>query len=134
MKRFAVLILFTLGAAGSAGAYVRITTSNGQQPRWLFSPVSFWINEAGSPQISNGSEFTAVRAACQAWQNVESTNMRLDYKGTTSVRTIGRDSMNLVSFSDDTTPLGANTLAATFSFFGSANGQLFISEADILLN
>src|SRR5262245_49629780 len=97
-------------------------------------PVGFWISEFGSSQIPNGSEFNAVRAAFQAWQDIPSANIRLDYKGTAPVRAVGLDSMNLVSFADESSPLGSSTLAATFTFFGTVNGQTYIREADILFN
>src|SRR5262249_17095867 len=118
MKRLVVLIFIMLVAAGSAAAYVRITLSNGQSPKCLIMPLTYFVNGRGSSQIGNGSEFLAVRGAFQTWQDVASANVILNYGGTSPVSTIGRDGINLISFSDDTTPLGATTLAATFSFFG----------------
>src|SRR2546430_6243719 len=80
-------------------------------------PVSYWINDRGAPQISNGSEFGAIQAAFQTWQNVPSADVRFIYRGTTAARTVGRDGMNVVSFTDDSTPLASSVIAATFSFF-----------------
>jgi hypothetical protein len=103
-------------------------------PKHSFLPVPFWISDKGSPQISNGSEFVAVQAAFQTWQNVSSANIRFEYTGTTPIRSAGRDGYNIVTFSDDATPLGSSTVAVTFSFFRNDFGSLTIDEADIVFN
>ena len=98
-------------------------------------PVSYWINDRGSPQISNGSEFGAIQAAFQTWQNVPTADVRFIYRGTTAARTVGRDGMNVVSFTDDSTPLGSSVIAATFSFFrADSAGGLVFDESDIIFN
>src|SRR5438552_15215901 len=97
-------------------------------------PVSYWINESGLSQISNGSEFQAVNGSFQTWQNVQTADVRFIYRGTTSTRTVGRDGMNLISFADDSTPLGSSVIAATFSFFRSDSGAIVTDEADIIFN
>ena len=102
-------------------------------------PVSYWINEKGLSQLSNGSEFTAIHASFQAWENVPTTAVRFNYRGTTSANGVSHDGLNLVSFADNATPLGSSTIAATFSFFRNeigSNGliQLVIDEADIIFN
>jgi hypothetical protein len=108
-------------------------------PKWLSMPVPYWINEAGSPEILNKSEFAAVRAAFQTWQNVTTADIRLDYKGTTPVTAVGYDGMNLVTFADSSLPLGTTTIAATFSFYGPVFAsdntiQYGTQEADIAFN
>lgn len=103
-------------------------------PRWSAMPIPYWINDRGSSQIANGSEFTAVRAAFQTWQNIPTADIRFDYKGTTPVRTAGRDGLNLISFSDDSTPLGSSTIAATFSYFKNDLGTVVFDESDIIFN
>ena len=77
-------------------------------------PVSYWINESGLSQISNGSEFPAVNGSFQTWQNVQTADVRFIYRGTTSTRTVGRDGINLISFADDSTPLGSSVIAAPY--------------------
>src|SRR5262245_25093055 len=134
MRKLAVLLLMILTVAGTAAAYVRITLTTGFSPKWLVTPVEFWISERGSSQIGNGTEFLAVRGAFQTWQDVSSANISFNYRGTTKVSAVGRDGANLITFSDDTTPLGATTIAATFTFFSSFNGIPTIAEADIYLN
>ena len=97
-------------------------------------PVSYWIGESGLSQISNGSEFQAVHAAFQTWQNVQTADVRFVYRGTTSARTVGRDGMNIISFADESMLLGSSVVAATYSFFRSDSGSIVSDEADIILN
>jgi hypothetical protein len=108
-------------------------------PKWPSMPVSYWINERGSPQLSNGSEIAAIHSSFQTWANVASANVRAVYRGTTPVTGVGHDGMNVISFTDASTPLGSSTIAATFSFFKSEIGgdgliHLVIDEADVLFN
>jgi hypothetical protein len=138
LKKYGTIFLIFVFCA-TAGAYVRITNSAGQFPKWTSLPVSYWINEKGSPQILNGSEFFAVQSAFQTWQNIPTADIRITYKGTTPVSTVGYDGMNVVTFTDASTPLGSTTIAATFSFYGSvlnSNGVLVYGtqEADIAFN
>jgi hypothetical protein len=102
-------------------------------------PVPYWIIEKGLPQIANGSEFAAVHASFQTWEDVATADVRFEYRGTTAASGVGRDGLNVVSFADAATPLGSSTIAATFSFFRSEIGSnnvisLVVDEADILFN
>ena len=78
-------------------------------------PIPIWINDRGSPQILNGSDFEAILASFRTWENIPSASIRFDYRGTTPAATVGRDGMNIVSFTDNSTPLGSSTIAATSS-------------------
>jgi len=112
-----------------------IASSTGQVPAWANMPVRFWISDRGSPQIGNGSEFAAVQAAFQTWQNVPTATVSFQAMGPTPVSTVGQDRLNTVTFVDNTVPLGSDTIASTFSFFElGSDGNLVIQEADIALN
>ena len=135
LKNYFLLFGVFIGLTWSAAAYTRITTASGQQPSWPGMPVSFWINNSGSPQIANGSEFAAVQAAFQTWQNVSTATVSFSYMGTTPVSTVGQDGLNVVTFVDSSVPLGSDAIASTFTFFNfDATGTLTIQEADIALN
>jgi hypothetical protein len=103
-------------------------------PKWTLFPIPYWINERGYSGIANGSEFDAVHSSFQTWQNIPAANLLFDYKGTTSARTVGHDGLNLISFADDTTPLGSSAIAVTFSFFRTQGGALQFDEADIVFS
>jgi hypothetical protein len=138
LKKYGFIFLL-LASSTLVSAYTRITASNGDTPKWTSMPVSYWINESGSSQILNDSEFAAVRASFQVWEQVPTADVRFVYKGTTSVSGVARDGMNIVSFNDTTTPLGSSTIAATFTFYRSeilSDGVIHpvVDEADILFN
>jgi hypothetical protein len=102
-------------------------------------PVSYSINAQGCPQVLNGSDFAAVQAAFQTWQNVPAANIQFNYKGTTSVANAGFDGINLVTFVDSSVPLGTTTIAVTLSYYGAVKGsdgtiQFGTEEADIVFN
>jgi hypothetical protein len=132
LKKYFILLFALTLLSTKAAAYTLISSSNGGVPAWASMPVPFWINQSGSPQIANGSEFTAIQSAFQTWQNVANAKVSFNYKGTTPVPTVGQDGLNVVTFVDDTVPLGSETIATTFSYFTvDGTGSLVIQEADI---
>lgn len=131
MKKYAI-ILFIFVSSASAAAYTRITLSGGQSPKWQTMPISYYINEQGLSQISNGSEFRAVRAAFQTWQNVQTADVRFNDRGTTPLRYVDLDGFNIVTFADDSSPLGSSTIAATFQYFDTSRSSF--QDADIVFN
>ena len=133
MKKYVVLLVVLLFPRIST-AHTRLTMSSGQNPKWASMPVPYWIQDKGLPGISNGSDFAAVQASFQTWQNIPTTSIQFAYKGTTAAGTVGLDGMNLVTFTDTTAPLGTSVIAATFSFFKTENGALLFDEADIAFN
>jgi len=133
LKKY-VLLFVILAFATRAAAYTRITASTGQTPKWATLPIPYWINERGYSGIGNGSEFSAVHAAFQTWHNIPEADIQFQYMGTTPARTVGHDGINLVTFADDTTPVGSSAIAVTFSFFRNQGGALFFDESDIVLS
>jgi len=94
-------------------------------------PISYWINENGYSQIRNRSDFEAIQESFRTWDNVSSADIQFNYRGTTTARSVSRDGQNIVTFADDSTPLGSSTIAATFSFFRVQGADLFFDEVDI---
>jgi len=78
-----------LAFAIRAAAYTRITASSGQMPKWAALPIPYWINERGYSGITNGSEFNAVHAAFQTWQNIPEAGIQFQYMGTTPHARLG---------------------------------------------
>jgi hypothetical protein len=130
LKKYLSIVLI-LACSVSAAAYTRITASNGVAPKWSSLPIPYWINERGYAAITNGSELNAVHASFQAWENVPTAAVQFQYRGTTPARTVGHDGINLVSFADDSTPIGTSAIAVTFSFFRNEGGTLVYDESDI---
>ena len=135
MKKYAILLVILLSLISRASAFTLITTTAGDTPVWSTMPVQFWINQMGSPPIVNGSDVAAVQAAFQTWQNVSTASISFQYMGTTPIGTVGQDGLNVITFVDNTVPLGSDTVASTFSFFTvDGTGSLVIQEADIALS
>jgi hypothetical protein len=131
-KLFA-LLLAGAAVAVNATAYTRITSSfTGNMARWPAMPVSYVINQQGSSQIRNDSEFAAVHAAFRTWANVASADVRFAYLGFTPNTAGESDSTNLISFDDSTYPWSSGTLAVTLNYFSASTG--ITREADILFN
>jgi Matrixin/IPT/TIG domain len=133
------LIFLFLACCASAFAYTRITTTNGETPKWTSMPVKYWINEKGLSTIANGSDFAAIQASFRTWELVPSADVHLSYQGTTPVGAVQADGYNVITFSDTTVPLGSSTIAATFTWFRSEVGSdgvihPAIGEADIAFN
>src|SRR5205085_1034301 len=87
----------------------------------------------GSSQIANGSDIEAILASFHTWETVPSADVRFDYRGRTPANSVGQDGINMVSFADDSSPLGSSTIAVTYSFFNNQRPLLFV-EADIVFN
>jgi Matrixin/IPT/TIG domain len=133
LKRYVFILgLFTFCASGFA--YTRITVSTGETPKWASMPVTYWINEKGFSKITNGSDFLAVHSSFHAWETVASADVQFVSGGKTTATGVGRDGMNVVSFTDTSAPMGSSTIAATFSFFKRDTSGLTIDEADIAFN
>src|SRR5438105_14305918 len=116
IAKYAAIMLAIVMLAGWVSASLPITNQFRQSPLWSSMPIAYWISAAGSSQIVNGSEFPAVQSAFQTWQNVSIATVSFKYMGTTPVSTVGRDGLNVVTFADDSVPLGSGTVSATFSF------------------
>jgi hypothetical protein len=135
LKKYFIFLLVVSSFAGRATAYTLVQSTTGNVPNWLSMPIQFWINQSGSPQISNGSEFQAVQAAFQTWQNVSIANVSFQYMGTTAVPTVGQDGLSVVTFVDSSVPIGLETVAAEFSFYTiDGTGNATMQEADIALS
>lgn len=135
MKKYFILLLILSAFIGRASAYTLIVSLPQDVPNWTSMPIQYWINQSGSPQISNGSEFQAVQAAFQTWQNVSLASVSFQYMGTTPVSTVGQDGLSVVTFVDNSVPIGLETVAAEFSFYTiDGTGNAAMQEADIALS
>lgn len=136
MRKFLLVFALCLGIAANAVAYTRIlSASTGVGAHWpsmSTAPINYFINQQGSDQINNDSEFLAVHAAFQTWANVPTANVRFNYLGPAVISAGSADSVNLVSFNDKTYPFPSGTLAVTLSYFSRSTG--IMSEGDILFN
>lgn len=138
-KRRLLLAAALLGSAVSF-AHVRLyNPSTGAKLFWSNpSSISIVINDAGSDNIADGSEETALKNAIEAWNALDSTTATLVENTSPSqkARTDWSSSSIHLMWFDETNssgyfPPGSGTVAITpIWFFG--NGT--ISDADVLFN
>ncbi len=77
------LLLCALGPV-QAGAYVTYATSSGEPPRWMNMPVGWYLDPAGSDDMSFELLHAALERAFQTWSAPACTKLRFEYKGTSS--------------------------------------------------
>jgi hypothetical protein len=112
--------------------------SNGNALFWA-SPgnVSIVINAAGSSDVADGSHFTALRNAIDAWNRAPGTAAHLveNTSPTQQARTDFQTGIHLMLFDESNSsgyfPVGSATVALTPVWF-SGSGQ--IADADVLFN
>lgn len=138
--RLAFRVAFALLAGSLLYAHVRLIYSgNGNVLYWSSpSKVSIVINSDGSDDIDDGSHFTAIRNAIDAWNEVPGSTAKLkeDKSGNEqSSRNWESDSRHLVLFDEDNSsgyfPGSSGVVAITpLTFYLSGE----IIDADILFN
>jgi len=105
--------------------------------------ISYVISADGAPNISNGSDITAIQNAFAAWPAIANTELVVTYGGTVAqTNGNGLDQVNLVTFADNTFNFSNLVLAVglTTSFESDTTiaarvyrkGEIF--DADMLFN
>ncbi len=75
-------------------------------------PITYYINEDGAPGILDGSDFTAIQNAMNAWTLIPGTDATVVYGGTTPQKNAdAMDGINLVTFEDTEFHFGLGVLA-----------------------
>ncbi len=78
--------------------------------------IHYVINAQGAPNISNGTDFTAIQSAVNAWTAIPNTELGVVYDGTsTATNSNGMDGVNLVTFVDNGYPFSSLVLAVGLS-------------------
>jgi len=105
--------------------------------------ITYVINSIAAPNITNGSDITAIQAAVDAWGSQADTDLNVVYGGTTpQAEADGLDRINLVTFLDSDYPFSNLVLAVglTTSFESDTliDGRVWregeIYDADMLFN
>ena len=102
--------------------------------KWKTFPVAYQIHRGGLPSTGNRSEFLAVHAGFEAWENIESSAITFSYDGTAEDPVAAIDGTNLITFQDDSYDFGSRTLAVTLVFSRPDIQGRAIVDADILFN
>ena len=102
--------------------------------KWKTLPVAYKIHEGGLPSTGNRSEFVAVHAGFEAWENIEDSAITFSYEGTTETGVGALDYTNVVSFQDDSFDFGSRVVAVTLTFYPRNVEEPPILDSDILFN
>lgn len=102
--------------------------------KWKTLPVAYKIHQGGLPSTGNRSEFVAVHAGFEAWENIEGSAITFSYDGTTETSVAALDYTNVISFQDDSFDFGSRVLAVTLTFSSRGVEEPPIVDADILFN
>ncbi len=106
-------------------------------------PVVYVIHQNGAPGITDGSDFTAIQGAINAWPGVTGTNVTASYGGTTADgNAAALDEINTVTFEDTDYDFGQYVLAVgvatSFTEATIHNAKVYrpgqIVDADMMFN
>ena len=97
--------------------------------------LDYVINKAGAPTIKGNSDIDAIKNAFQNWENIATSEASFNYKGFTDKRYAAYDSVNLVTFSDDSwQDVGRYVLAFVAKTIVVEGNEGRIVDADIVFN
>ena len=105
--------------------------------------ITYVINETAAPNISNGSDITAIQNAIASWSAIPDTDLNVAYGGTvTQGNANAVDGVNLVTFIDNTFNFSnlvlAVGLSTSFESDTTIAGRVYrqgeIFDADMLFN
>lgn len=102
--------------------------------KWKTFPVAYRIHQGGLPSTGNRSEFLAVHAGFEAWENIEDSAITFSYGGTTESHVAALDYTNVIYFRDDSYDFSSGVVAVTLTFYSRAIESPPIVDADILFN
>ena len=132
--RWLPILFFLLPSFALAGS---IQLQGGEPVRWKKTSISYYVHQAGSADISNGSDLSAVHAGWDSWQAMPCGFLTFEDKGLISEKKImvvgyGTNGKNEVAFIEDNQwTHGSFVLGLTSTSMFSGGS---IIEADIGFN
>lgn len=144
-----ILLLLALGAIGLWVGNFRLTgkvvgdglkfTKDGATIHWeKGEAIPFTLHNAGSADISDGSDLAALRRSFKMFERVPGAAIQFEDMGATSVKRSGYnvddpgDNENLVWWEEDDWGFDPNVLAVTLTVFYTDTGQML--DGDIVFN
>ena len=128
----AVAIL--LGTAAPVRAFKFLRTGGTNKPiRWKTLPVKYLIHVSGSDDVSDGSDFKAVKEAFAVWESPSCTALRFEYAGLSAEKGYDKkDGKTVVAWEEQSWPHGKLVLAVSVNHFDPVSGEM--SDAEALMN
>jgi hypothetical protein len=133
LRRISVAVLMAASIAPVAEAYLKFAvTVDGSvvTPRWSRTPVRYFVNDAGVPEVSGVDLQAAVSRAARSWEDVATSAIAFEFGGFTGAGPVDEDGITTVGF--QSRPDLPGVLGATELTIDVATGALV--EADIFLN
>ncbi len=127
--------------------FLIITNGDGEEVGFLTKnfPVQYYIDPAGSDDINDGSEFNAIEASFQAWEDVSTSTLEFQRIFSGIPHTDQVDGKNLIIWTESKAGMDTGVIASTQTVFCLGKGPVGINnltceregqilDADIVLN
>jgi len=120
----------------SATAWLQSTSSLGAGLHWTTNCVSVYINERGSTDIGDGTEFDTIKASLDEWSDLDCSSFRFQFAGFTNFEITGyadeHPAINLITFKEKKWPYTTRPVAYTAVTYSTQTGE--IRDADVEMN
>jgi hypothetical protein len=107
------------------------TNPNAPFPRWRTRNISYFINQAGSDDISMSALFPAIEASFESWSNT-GTGLTFEYGGATTATADTNDHQNTLFWDEAGTIVPKHAFAATIMSWDTQTNEII--DADIAFN
>ena len=101
-------------------------------PQVFSKEMKYYINQAGTPDISGSNEFSFIESSLESWESVTSSSVILTYQGTDSGTQNKTDGKNIIFWESTNFIIDAPIAGLAMITFNATTGE--ISDVDIVLN
>ena len=131
-----VVFLVTLVAPSPAHAWLQSKSSKGAKLFWSDSCLTMYVNEQGSDDVPDDSEFDEIQASFDTWGGASCSSFLIQFAGKTNLEVTGHlkedPSVNMVVFREWKWPYSTRPVAFTAVTYNVNTGEIF--DADIEMN
>ena len=136
MSRKLVAIGLALVCAGLVFGFVRLRNPSGNKIFWPTFPIDFAVNQRGTHEIADDSEFTAITNSVNTWAAVPDTTIQFNQLARTTMDGLAEDGLSVISWVDN--PASSDAVpgfaAVTTLHLDEAGDPRHILESDTVLN
>ncbi len=131
-----LVLVVVLALPTTAAAWVQSESSKGAKLFWADSCLTMYINERGSKDVPDESEFEEIKSSFETWSAVSCSSFLVQFAGMTNLEITGHlkedPSINMVTFREKKWPYSTHPVAFTAVTYDVNSGQIF--DADIEMN
>ncbi len=129
-------LLILVAIPGPASGWVQSQSSKGAKLYWSDSCLTMYINERGSEDIPDESEFDEIKSSLDAWGGVSCSSFLIQFAGLTNLEITGHlkedPAVNMIVFREQKWPYSTRPVAFTAVTYNVNTGEIF--DADIEMN